>query len=36
MRSDNLRAKKAKVDYLLCQRASVQTRNWYRIFRENN
>lgn len=31
-----LRAKKAKVDYLLCQRASVQIHNWYRIFRENN
>ena len=31
-----LRAKKAKVDYLLCPRASVQIHNWYRIFRENN
>lgn len=29
-------SKKAKVDYLLYPRASVQTHNWYRIFRENN
>ena len=27
---------KTEVDYLLCQRASVQIHNWYHIFQENN